>query len=171
MSWPDPAFYRAVVGRDVIPDNGAMREVLRSALVANSPAELYALINDVEQYPAFLPWCVRASVDSRTESEVVATLAISRGPLRTEFTTRNTLTQDREVRMALERGPFDSLEGTWQLVPIGERGCRVTLSLRFSFANRLTSAVFEPVFEQTAASLVDAFVARARVVYPNAAAS
>ncbi len=147
-----------------------MREVHRSALVANSAAELYSLINDVEQYPAFLPWCVRASVDARTDSEVVATLAISRGPLRTEFTTRNTLTPDREIQMKLERGPFDSLEGTWQLTPIGERGCRVTLSLRFSFANRLTAAVFEPVFEQTAATLVDAFVARARTVFPNPAA-
>jgi ribosome-associated toxin RatA of RatAB toxin-antitoxin module len=41
-------------------------------------------------------------------------------------------------------------------------GCRVDLLLRFAFANRLTGMVFEPLFEETAASLVDAFVARAR---------
>lgn len=142
-----------------------MRQVMRSALVGHTAQQLYELINDVERYPEFLPWCERASVESRTDQEVVATLAISRGPLRTEFTTRNALTPDREVRMTLERGPFESLEGAWTLTPIGAAGCRVTLALRFQFTNRLSAALFEPLFEQTAASLVDAFVNRARAVH------
>lgn len=142
-----------------------MRHVLRSALVGHSAQRLYALITDVERYPEFLPWCERATIESRSDSEVVATLAISRGPLRTQFTTRNALMPDREVRMTLERGPFDALEGAWTLTPIGEAGCRVTLALRFQFASRLSAALFEPIFEQTAASLVDAFVSRARAVH------
>jgi ribosome-associated toxin RatA of RatAB toxin-antitoxin module/putative ubiquitin-RnfH superfamily antitoxin RatB of RatAB toxin-antitoxin module len=117
------------------PDNVVMREVMRSALVGHSAERLYALINDVERYPEFLPWCVRAVVESRTDTEVVATLAISRGPLRTEFTTRNQLTPGREISMNLERGPFTSLTGAWTLTPIGESGCRVTLALRFEFSN------------------------------------
>ncbi len=151
-----------------IPDNPRMRQVMRSALVGHSAERLYALINDVERYPEFLPWCERASVESRTATEVVATLAISRGPLRTEFTTRNALIPAREVRMTLERGPFDALEGAWVLTPIGAAGCRVTLALRFQFANRFSAALFEPLFEQTAASLVDAFVGRARAVHGSA---
>lgn len=142
-----------------------MREVMRSALVGHSAERLYELINDVERYPEFLPWCERAAVESRTDTEVVATLAISRGPLRTQFTTRNQLVPGREVRMSLERGPFDTLSGAWTITPIGATGCRVTLALRFAFTNRVTAALFEPVFEQTAASLVDAFVARARAVH------
>lgn len=142
-----------------------MRQVMRSALVGHSARQLYDLINDVERYPEFLPWCEQAAVESRTETEVVATLAISRGPLRTQFTTRNLLTPAREVRMTLERGPFESLEGAWTLTPIGEAGCRVTLALRFQFSNRVSAVLFEPLFEQTAASLVDAFVSRAREVH------
>jgi ribosome-associated toxin RatA of RatAB toxin-antitoxin module len=34
--------------------------------------------------------------------------------------------------------------------------------MRFAFANRMSAMIFEPIFEQTASSLVDAFVARAR---------
>ncbi|MEZ5458802.1 MAG: type II toxin-antitoxin system RatA family toxin [Steroidobacteraceae bacterium] len=114
-----------------------------------------------------MPWCVRAVVESRTETEVVmATLAISRGPLRAEFTTRNQLTPGRgDQHEPRRRGPFDTLAGSWSLVPIGAAGCRVTLTLRFEFSNRITAALFEPIFEQTAASLVDAFVARAKSVY------
>jgi ribosome-associated toxin RatA of RatAB toxin-antitoxin module len=36
--------------------------------------------------------------------------------------------------------------------------------MRFAFANALSAVVFEPLFEQTASSLVDAFVARARTL-------
>ena len=141
-----------------------MREVTRSALVALPPSELYALITDIERYPEFVPGCTVARIESRGEREVVATLGIRRGGLDTEFTTRNTLDPDRSVAMRLERGPFKALEGIWSLQPVGESGCEVTLRLRFEFANRFTAMMFSPMFEQTAASLVDAFVARAREV-------
>jgi ribosome-associated toxin RatA of RatAB toxin-antitoxin module len=34
--------------------------------------------------------------------------------------------------------------------------------MRFEFTNRVTGTLFEPLFEDTAGSLVDAFVKRAR---------
>jgi ribosome-associated toxin RatA of RatAB toxin-antitoxin module len=139
-----------------------MREVKRSALIAESPARMYALINDIERYPQFVPGCVAARVDSRKEREMVATLNIKRGPLRAEFTTRNLLEPDRRVLMQFVSGPFRVLEGLWTLSPLGDLGCRVELEMRFEFANRVAGALFEPLFEDTAASLVDAFVKRAR---------
>ena len=72
--------------------------------------------------------------------------------------------QARSVGMEHVRGPFRTLQGRWTLTPIGAAGTRIELSLRFAFANALTAAVFEPLFEQTASSLVDAFVARARAI-------
>jgi ribosome-associated toxin RatA of RatAB toxin-antitoxin module len=139
-----------------------MREVKRSALIAETPARMYALINDIERYPEFVPGCVAARVNSRKEGEMVATLNIKRGPLRAEFTTRNVLEPDHRVHMKFVSGPFRVLEGLWTLSPLGELGCRVELEMRFEFANRVAGAVFESLFEDTAASLVDAFVRRAR---------
>jgi ribosome-associated toxin RatA of RatAB toxin-antitoxin module len=139
-----------------------MREVKRSALIAESPARMYALINDIDRYPEFVPWCAAARVVSRKDSEVVATLNIKRGPLRAEFTTRNLLELDKRVLMQFVSGPFRVLEGLWTLTPLGELGCRVELEMRFEFANRVAGALFESLFEATAASLVDAFVKRAR---------
>jgi ribosome-associated toxin RatA of RatAB toxin-antitoxin module len=139
-----------------------MRAVQRAALVAQPPGRMYALINDVESYPLFVPWCTFARVEARTAQEVIVTLGVKRGPLATEFTTRNVLEPESRVRMQLERGPFNLLEGTWTLVPIGELGTRVEFDLRFAFDSRFAAAVFEPVFEETATMLVDAFVGRAR---------
>ena len=128
---------------------------------------MYALINDIERYPEFVPWCTAARVESRKEGEVVATLAIKRGPLRAEFTTRNLLEPDRRVLMQFVSGPFRVLEGLWTLTPLGDLGCRVELEMRFEFANRVAGTLFAPLFEDTAASLVDAFVKRARETKTN----
>ena len=144
-----------------------MREVKRSALIAESPARMYALINDIERYPEFVPWCTAARVESRKEGEVVATLAIKRGPLRAEFTTRNLLETDKRVLMQFVSGPFRVLEGLWTLTPLGDLGCRVELEMRFEFANRVAGTLFASLFEDTAASLVDAFVRRARETKTN----
>jgi ribosome-associated toxin RatA of RatAB toxin-antitoxin module len=142
-----------------------MREIKRSALVAYPPERIFALINDVERYPEFVPWCTEARVEARSDREIVATLGVRRGPLRTEFTTRNELDPPGGVRMHLVRGPFSTLEGEWRLTPIGTNGCRIELAMRFAFASAFSGALFEPVFEHTAASLVDAFAARAKALY------
>jgi ribosome-associated toxin RatA of RatAB toxin-antitoxin module len=144
-----------------------MREVKRSALISETPARMYRIINEIEHYPLFVPGCLAARIESRKELEVVATLEIRKGPLHAEFTTRNLLEPDRRVLMQLVRGPFRVLEGLWTLNPLGELGCRVELEMRFEFSNRVAGALFEPLFEGTAASLVDAFVRRARETRAN----
>ena len=138
-----------------------MREVKRSALVNRPPGEVFALINDIESYPQFLPWCTHARVLSRSATEIVATIGVRQGALHGEFTTRNTLEPERSIHLDLVSGPFRTLQGEWRLTPI-DTGCRVELTMRFAFSNRLTGMLFEPVFAETIGSLVEAFVARAR---------
>jgi ribosome-associated toxin RatA of RatAB toxin-antitoxin module len=139
-----------------------MREVTRSALVCRPAETLYRLVEDVERYPEFVPGCTEAKVLQRTEREMLARLAVRRGPLHTSFTTRNQLDPGRAVQMHLVEGPFRLLEGRWSFTPIADQGCRIELSMRFQFSNALKSALFDPLFEETAASLVRAFVARAQ---------
>jgi ribosome-associated toxin RatA of RatAB toxin-antitoxin module len=45
-----------------------MKRVARSAIVPHSAAQLYALVEDIESYPRFLPWCVGVEVKSRTRT-------------------------------------------------------------------------------------------------------
>ena len=139
-----------------------MKEIKHSAIIAQPPARVFEVINDIESYPSFLPWCTHAKILSRTEQEIVATVGVRKGPLHGEFTTRNGLDPDKRISMQLVSGPFRTLEGEWLLTPIGENGCRAELSLRFEFKNALSGLLFEQKFAQTMASLVDAFVIRAR---------
>lgn len=139
-----------------------MREVKRAVWVAQPASRMFALINDIESYPEFVPGVLSARIESRSQREIVATMTVKRGAMRAEFTTRNELEPDTRIGLSLLRGPFRELAGEWRLTPIGADGCKVELTLRFAFANALSAVLFEPLFEATAASLVDAFVARAR---------
>lgn len=142
-----------------------MRNIHRSALVPYTTAEMFRLVNDVETYPEFLPWCKAASVKELGEQEREASLEFSRAGLHRRFTTHNTIEPERGIRMELVNGPFRVLEGSWRFRPLGEAGSKVVLDLRFEFASRMLEAVFAPVFAEVMNSLVDAFVTRARELH------
>ena len=63
------------------------------------------------------------------------------------------------------RAPVGLVDEPRAARPLGEDGCSVELRMRFEFSAAVPGALFEPLFEETAASLVDAFVERAREVY------
>ena len=104
-----------------------MQVVERSALVTFTPAQMFALVNDVPRYPEFLPWCVAVRVDEVSATERIAMLKIAHGVLQTEFTTRNTLTPDAQIDMRLTHGPFRDLTGVWRFDAIGARVFRLPL--------------------------------------------
>jgi ribosome-associated toxin RatA of RatAB toxin-antitoxin module len=149
----------------LLPDNMRMQVVERSALVTFTPAQMFALVNDVPRYPEFLPWCVAARVEDVSPTERLAGLKIAHGVLQTEFTTRNTLVADKQIDMRLTHGPFRDLTGAWRFDAIGDRGSRVHFKVEFEFKNRLTSAAFNAVFEALCGSIVDAFATRAQKIY------
>jgi ribosome-associated toxin RatA of RatAB toxin-antitoxin module len=143
-----------------------MREVKRSALVPYTAEQMFALVEDIERYPQFLPWVAAAQLLERTPQAIVGRLEMHRAGMREIVTTRNVLTPPREITLALVAGPFKTLEGRWTFEPIGEdRGTRVALSIRFEFANSMLNLLLSRSFEKSCNELVDAFVVRARAVY------
>jgi ribosome-associated toxin RatA of RatAB toxin-antitoxin module len=142
-----------------------MQVVERSALVTYSAAQMFALVNDVERYPEFLPWCVAAQVHEVSATERNATLRVARSVLKAEFTTHNLLTPGKRIQMQLTHGPFQQLNGEWRFDDIGVAGSKVQFRVEFEFKNRLTAAAFNAVFESLCGSIVDAFATRARKVY------
>ena len=142
-----------------------MRRVSRSALVPYTAREMFVLIDDVEAYPEFLPWCNDAEVRNRTDDVVDATLELHKGSLSNHFTTRNTRREFETIELELIGGPFRHLQGGWQFTEIGEEGCKVALELEFEFENKLIDMMFGAFFEDTCNSLVDAFTKRAQVVF------
>jgi ribosome-associated toxin RatA of RatAB toxin-antitoxin module len=149
----------------LLPENPVMPLVERSALVTYTPAQMFALVNDVGRYPEFLPWCVEARAEEVSAGERLATVKVARGLLQAEFTTRNTLQPESQILMQLVHGPFRDLTGLWRFDGIGERGCKVQFKVEFEFKNRLTATAFNAIFETLCATIVDAFAQRAQKIY------
>jgi ribosome-associated toxin RatA of RatAB toxin-antitoxin module len=142
-----------------------LKVVDRSAIVTATPAQMFALVDDVPRYPEFLPGCVAARLDSSSANERIAALEIVRGGLRMQFTTRNTVAPPGQILMELVQGPFKRLMGRWRFEPLGERGARVGFHIEFEFKNRVMGLALNHMFEALCDKIVDAFVVRAREVY------
>ncbi len=142
-----------------------MRKVSRSALVPHSASEMFSLVDDIEAYPSFLPWCKSAVVHTRDADSVEASLELQRGGVSKSFTTRNSLRENQSIGLALLGGPFRHLSGGWEFRQLDDSGCKVSLDLEFEFENPVTDMVFGAFFEKICNSLVDAFTRRADEVY------
>ena len=142
-----------------------MPEVNRSVLVSHTPEQMFALVDAVERYPEFLPWCGGAIVSFRDETRTRATVNISYHGVKRSFTTENTKRPPTEMVMRLVEGPFRDLDGEWRFTALGERGCKVEFRLRYEFSSRLLAKLLGPVFDFIANSFVDAFVKRAEQLH------
>jgi len=142
-----------------------MPEVKKVVLIERTPAQMFALVDDVEAYSQFLPWCSAGEVQSRTEVETVATLRVSYHGIRTHFSTCNEKQFPQSMKLRLREGPFRQLEGDWFFKPLGEVACKIEFRLHYEFSNKLLEKAFGPVFNHIAGTLVDAFVKRAEQIY------
>jgi len=135
--------------------------IKRSALISLPAALMYELVNDIEAYPQYLEGCTGARILERGNDYMVARLDLRKKGIHYAFTTRNTLTADREIRMQLESGPFRKLEGVWQFQPLADNACKVTLELEFEPNSRLLGFAASSLFSQVANNMVAAMTARA----------
>ena len=142
-----------------------MAQVNKSALVPFSAEQMYNLVEKVDDYHTFLPWCSDSKQLEREGDVIIGTVTISKGRVTKAFTTRNTLHKNKLIEIELVNGPFKQLHGAWKFDVLKENACKVSLDLEYEFSSKLLSLVIGPVFNQVANSMVDSFVKQAKVAY------
>jgi ribosome-associated toxin RatA of RatAB toxin-antitoxin module len=145
-----------------------MKRVARSAIVEHAAAEMFALVDNVEAYPRFLPWCLATTVHERTASATRATLVVGLRGLKQSFTTQNENRPGEAIDMRLVEGPFRRFAAAWRFVALAPGACRIEFSLEFEFATPALGRLLEPLFEHIADNMVGAFTRRADEVYGRA---
>ena len=138
-----------------------MATIKKSALVSHPVAEMFHIVDDIESYPEFLPWCGGTNVKSRKGDEVEASIQIAHNRIRKTFTTRNRVQKNKMIEVQLIDGPFKHLHGFWQFMDLGGKACKVTFDLEYEFSSRLIDMSLGPIFSKIANSMVDAFCQRA----------
>lgn len=126
---------------------------------------MFELVNDVESYPAFLPWCRRARLLKRDAAEICAEIEVARAGIHQTFSTCNQLYPYERMELHLREGPFKRLEGIWEFQALREDACKISMLMEFEFSGRLINLAFGRVFSHIADTLVDAFCKRARELH------
>ncbi len=144
-----------------------MEKIERSALVAFSAEQMYRLVDDIEKYPEFVPYCKAAKTINRGDNMVSAELMVSKSGIAKSFSTKNTLLPFEEIQMQLLNGPFKYLNGYWRFKPLADSACKIELHLEYEFSNIIASMAFAKIFNQLTQSMVSAFTQRASEIYKN----
>ncbi|EPE37355.1 ribosome association toxin [Candidatus Photodesmus katoptron] len=142
-----------------------MNRVSYSELVSFSVEEMFDLVKDVARYPEFLPSCSGSSIIESSDSQMIASINVSRLGITKTFITSNTLIASSSIIMNLIDGPFKILKGGWNFVLLNKTACQVKLELEFEFSNRLIELAFNAFLIESANSIVNAFTKRAKQVY------
>lgn len=142
-----------------------MARVEKSVLVAHPPEYMFELVDRVEDYPVFLPWCGGTELKWRDASSTVATIHIAYMGIRQSFTTVNAKDAPRIMRIRLQDGPFRELEGDWHFLPLGSEACKIEFRLNYTFSSHILESLLAPVFSHITNTFVDAFVQRADEIH------
>jgi ribosome-associated toxin RatA of RatAB toxin-antitoxin module len=144
-----------------------MALVEKIVLVPHSAEQMFKLVDRVEDYPLFLPWCAGSNVSELDDSTVHATIYIDYHHIKQQFTTENVRTPPNQIDMTLQDGPFKQLEGHWRFIPLSDSACKIEFRLHYEFSSTLLEKLVGPVFHYIANSFVDAFIHRADKIYIN----
>lgn len=134
-------------------------------LVSHTPEQMFGLVDDIERYPEFLPWCTGSTVLLRDATVTRATLHVGFRGVQQKFSTENRNRPPHEITLKLIDGPFRALDGRWRFSDLNGKGCKIEFSLAYEFSSRILAALVGPVFGHIADTMVEAFVKRAERIH------
>jgi ribosome-associated toxin RatA of RatAB toxin-antitoxin module len=138
-----------------------MKKVKKSAIVFHTKDKMFALIDLIENYPNFLPWCGSTKLIRRDINKTIASIEINYKGVRQTFTTENTKVKDEKMDIKLIDGPFKSLNGQWIFKNLDKNTCLIELELEYQFNNIILEKLISPIFNMIANTFIDEFIKEA----------
>lgn len=132
--------------------------------LAYSPAQVFALVAGIERYPEFVPGYRAARITGRTETGLLVMQEVGLGPFRQRFASVAVLDPPQRITIQTREGPFRHMDTEWRFEAL-ERGCRVRMRSSWEFRSPGLALVADQWVHQFTQRIIDAFAARARVLY------
>ncbi|MBC8129702.1 MAG: type II toxin-antitoxin system RatA family toxin [Rhizobiaceae bacterium] len=145
--------------------------------VRHTPEQMFALVADVEKYPAFLPLCQKLVVRERRESDgktlLVADMTVAYKMVRETFTSQVLLKPtEQQIDVKYVDGPFRYLDNRWTFEqrkegggPQIESGCDVRFYIDYEFKSRTLGILMGSMFDYAFRRFAQAFETRADEIY------
>jgi len=138
-----------------------------------TPEQLFELVERVDRYPEFLPWCIAARLKGREDNVAIWDLVIGFRMIRERFTSRVTLQPPApdlhpRIDVVYADGPFRYLNNHWIFERQGDGTTVIDFYVDFEFRSKLLQSIMGLLFNEAVKRMVAAFETRARQLYGDA---
>jgi coenzyme Q-binding protein COQ10 len=130
-----------------------------------SPEQLFDVVADVRNYPAFLPWVAAVRVRSDGPTEMIADLVVGFRAIKETFSSKVVKRRPEEIEIDYIEGPLKYLHNNWKFRPDGEGGTIVDFCVDFAFRSRLFETLAGQMFDRALRRMIGAFEDRAAALY------
>ncbi len=138
-----------------------MKRIYKEEEINVTMSIIFNLINNIEEYPKFLPWCKKTEVTKESENSQIGKIFISKSFINWSFSTKNIIVRNKSISLSLIDGPFDKLDGSWNFKEIDDNNTLVSLEINYKFKNSLIELSIEPIFTSIMNSILESFVDQA----------
>lgn len=131
-----------------------------------TPEQMFALVSGVDQYAAFLPWCIASRINKReSESVFYADLVVGYKMFRERFSSKVLLENPDHIYIEYLQGPLKHLKNHWRFIRADDGSCIVDFSVEFEFKNIALQSLANLFFQEVIRRMVGAFESRALAIY------
>jgi ribosome-associated toxin RatA of RatAB toxin-antitoxin module len=138
-----------------------MKKIYKEEEINVTMSIIFNLINNIEEYPKFLPWCKKTEVTKESENSQIGKIFISKSFINWSFSTKNIIIRNKSISLSLIDGPFDQLDGSWNFKKIDDNNTLVSLEINYKFKNSLIELSIEPIFTTIMNSILESFIDQA----------
>ena len=132
-----------------------MPKINRTAILSVNAIRAFEVVNQVENYPDFLPGCEKVKILKCTAEYSMVKVDVARAGFSESFVTKTWPTKYESILMEFVEGPFSHLSGKWTFTQIGSDGCRVALDLSYEFDGLAKLA--SPLIKKSVDQIVKSF--------------
>tara|TARA_Y100000816_G_C25801683_1_gene419867 strand:- start:43 stop:483 length:441 start_codon:yes stop_codon:yes gene_type:complete len=122
---------------------------------------IFKLINNVDGYKEFLPWCKNSFIESDADNVILGEIEISKNLVNWKFKTINKYKIDKKILLDLVEGPFSHSHGEWNFKKKDDFNTEVSLYLEYQFDNKIIEMSLKPIFSSIMDSILDSFISEA----------
>lgn len=127
--------------------------------------QLFALVADVESYPAFLPGWSSVRILRSDKSQLEVEQHLQMGPLDLCFHSTTRLKDCRRILITSNDTPFRNMVIDWRFTPLPENHCEISVEITLEVQPGLLKRPLEIILGCNNSQLLRLFENRARSLY------
>ena len=134
-----------------------LKEYTRKFSVNKNINEVFDVLNNVDDYESFIPFCSQSEIIDEQDNVITASLKLSFLGSSSEFITQNEFKRNEFIDMNLVKGPFNSFNASWLFKPINDDETQMTFKMTYLINNPITDLIISKNIDTVSERIIEAF--------------